>query len=391
MKKTFFLLAIIAFFSITLSAQTIVGGAGNCAVNGNPNSVLNLKTINQKYDCAFVIDTITGDQWVYKVSLLEGSRWENRTQIVKDSQNQQWRLGGNVLTGNTVLGTNSDHDLIFVRNGVRSGLLNNTLSNTSFGVSALYSNTTGVSNTANGVNSLFNNSSGNSNTASGLQSLYSNTTGGGNTALGVNSLYLNDIGAQNTAIGVSSLFANRSGNNNTSLGFAALANNTTGSNNTAIGYSANVTASSNTIVIGSNVTSSTSNQTVIGNTSTSSVIITGIQNLSTPDSVVTIKGSTLKRTSLADLGLDRIKASNLSVTIPTITGMTVGTPISVTVAGVAIGNQVSVTPITDLFAAGFSLPQVRVTAANTLEFRFYGQTSLANNGITALFSVTIQK
>ena len=91
-------------------------------------------------------------------------------------------------------------------------------SNTSFGDSALKSNTTGASNTAIGYNAM-----------------NTNTTGGGNIAIGVNSLSANDDGVNNTAVGNLSLSKNTSGDTNTALGSSSLRENTTGSYNIAIG------------------------------------------------------------------------------------------------------------------------------------------------------------
>jgi hypothetical protein len=231
MKKIIlFLLLIIPFL---ISAQ-IVGGSGQCKINGSPNSVANLQVLNQSYSCSSAIDTLTGDEWVYNVSLAQGSRWENKTLMLSN----KWKLGGNTLTANTVFGTNSDHDLVFIRNGVRAGLVNSSLANTSFGVSALQSNTTGYNNTANGLNALYYNTTGNSNTANGLNALYYNTTGNYNTAFGLSALQSNTTGYYNTANGVSALQSNTTGYNNTANGLSALQSNTTGNSNTANGVSA---------------------------------------------------------------------------------------------------------------------------------------------------------
>jgi hypothetical protein len=171
---------------------------------------------------------------------------------MKDSLNQKWRLGGNVLTTNTVFGTNSDHELIFVRNGIRAGLINSSLVNTSFGLSSLQSNTTGSNNTANGVNALYFNTTGYNNTASGASTLKSNTTGYNNTASGLNALFFNTTGYNNTASGLSALFYSTTGYNNTASGVNALFFNTTGNNNTASGLNALLygkTGSNNTVLL----------------------------------------------------------------------------------------------------------------------------------------------
>jgi hypothetical protein len=106
-------------------------------------------------------------------------------------------------------------------------------SNTSLGLGALVSNTTGTNNTAVGLNALFTNSTGSNNTATGVDSLVFNITGSNNTAAGVNGLFSNTTGGNNTATGLSALFSNTTGVNNTASGVPALVFNTTGFNNTA--------------------------------------------------------------------------------------------------------------------------------------------------------------
>ena len=147
--------------------------------------------------------------------------------------------------------------------------------NAAIGVEALYSNTTGVANTANGSNALYSNTSGVFNTATGQAALGANTTGGGNTANGANALYSNTIGAGNSATGNSALSANTTGNSNTANGEGALYSNKTGNNNTANGASAlfsNTTGSSNTAngyyagykIANNNLNKTSSNSVYIG-------------------------------------------------------------------------------------------------------------------------------
>jgi hypothetical protein len=105
--------------------------------------------------------------------------------------------------------------------------------NTSFGLSALRSNTVGDNNTAIGTNVLYTNSIGTSNTGVGSNALYANT------------------GTGNTAIGTSSLASNIGGNLNTSLGVNANTGNTIGNNTVAIGaYASNSGNEGNSVLIG---------------------------------------------------------------------------------------------------------------------------------------------
>src|SRR5262245_20472538 len=66
--------------------------------------------------------------------------------------------------------------------------------NTSLGINALGTNTTGNFNTAIGLNALFSNSTGSQNTATGVNALLSNTTGSFNTANGLQALLSNSNG-----------------------------------------------------------------------------------------------------------------------------------------------------------------------------------------------------
>jgi hypothetical protein len=124
--------------------------------------------------------------------------------------------------------------------------------NTSLGMGALRSNTTGTENTASGVNALGSDATGSLNTASGVNALGSNTTG-----------------SYNTASGRYALFSNTTGDGNTASGGGALRNNTIGNNNTAIGVLANVSAGNlnNATAIGAGATVNASNKIRLGDAS----------------------------------------------------------------------------------------------------------------------------
>jgi trimeric autotransporter adhesin len=119
-----------------------------------------------------------------------------------------------------------------------SGLALAQTGNTSYGVRALISNTTGNNNSAFGEMALTNNTTGNYNTAIGNRSLLTNTTGSFNVAVGFDAAFSNTSGIENTAIGRSALYKNTIGNYNSALGTYALLANTTGSLNSANGHSA---------------------------------------------------------------------------------------------------------------------------------------------------------
>jgi hypothetical protein len=108
-----------------------------------------------------------------------------------------WNLTGSAGTtaGTNFIGTTDDVDVVFKRNGVQSGLLNNALANTSFGVLALNPGTTGINNTALGYQALKHNTTGSYNIGTGLYALSSNTTGGTNVATGAGALFSNVAGS----------------------------------------------------------------------------------------------------------------------------------------------------------------------------------------------------
>jgi hypothetical protein len=109
--------------------------------------------------------------------------------------------------------------------------------NTAVGSGAL-SHSVGTNiNTAVGYNALGLTTTGADNTATGTLALYSNTTGSRNVATGSNALGSNQTGIDNTATGTNALAAN-TGDYNTATGYQALESNTTGTNNSAHGLDA---------------------------------------------------------------------------------------------------------------------------------------------------------
>lgn len=169
----------------------------------------------------------------------------------KSSGNVGWSLSGNSGTNpaSNFIGTTDDKDLVLKRNNLVAGKI--SLSNISFGLSSLASNTTGYGNTAIGNYTLLSNTTGFGNTTLGDTSLANTTTGSNNTASGIFALNGNTTGSRNTAIGASSLISNTTANNNTAVGNETLKANTTGSSNTALGASSlftNTNGSNNTAI-----------------------------------------------------------------------------------------------------------------------------------------------
>jgi hypothetical protein len=116
-----------------------------------------------------------------------------------------------------------------------------------------------------------------SNVSFGISSLGSNTTGSSNTAVGYLSLALNTTGLQNTAFGNTALYANTTGVYNTAIGFNSgryiadgITTNINGGTSVFLGYNTKALANSQTnqVVIGHNAIGLGSNTAVLGNTST---------------------------------------------------------------------------------------------------------------------------
>jgi trimeric autotransporter adhesin len=172
----------------------------------------------------------------------------------------QTGFGGNTAVGVTALFSNS------------SGVYN-----TATGLQALYNTTSGYYNTATGTNALFFNTTGHNNTATGVSALNSNTTGFENTATGTNALFYNTTGSINVAVGRDALVNNTAGSYNVALGNLAGHSNTTGNFNTFLGFGANSTtgALSYATAIGAQSTVATNNTIALGRNSTADQVVIG--------------------------------------------------------------------------------------------------------------------
>ena len=144
-------------------------------------------------------------------------------------------------------------------------------SNTAFGTSALFANTTGAFNVAIGTSALAANN-GDQNVAIGRLALSANTSGTLNVAIGEQALATNSTSSYNTAVGRGALLSQTTATSNTAIGynagfaqtsglglnvfagFQAGANNATGNNCIYIGdrVSASSTSVGTEIVIGTN-------------------------------------------------------------------------------------------------------------------------------------------
>ncbi|MBL0012789.1 MAG: hypothetical protein IPP30_03270 [Flavobacterium sp.] len=179
-----------------------------------------------------------------------------------------WQTTGNSGTtpASNFIGTTDNQDIVFKRNGIRSGYIgdptydgsfNYTNGNTVFGANSLLNPTInfasqfGVRNAAFGANVLTANTTGQRNTGMGDLALFSNTTGSENIAIGSGAMFSNTTSNFNVAIGRQAMTSYNApflaNTGNTAIGFCALRNSITGTNNVAVGYDAlrNITGNGN--------------------------------------------------------------------------------------------------------------------------------------------------
>ena len=121
-----------------------------------------------------------------------------------------------------------------------------------------------------------------SNTTIGLSALFSNTIGNENTAVGFNSLRLNSIGYKNSAFGTAALENTTTGFSNTAIGYAALYNNTEGSFNVGIGQNTllGVTTQFGCVALGVNADVTGNLQVQLGDAATTTYAYGAVQDRS---------------------------------------------------------------------------------------------------------------
>jgi len=121
-----------------------------------------------------------------------------------------------------------------------------------------------------------------SNTTIGLSSLFSNTSGNENIAIGLNSMRFNSTGYKNTALGVATLENTTTGFSNTAIGYAALYNNTEGSFNVGVGQNTllGVTTQYGCVALGVNADVTGNLQVQLGDSATTTYAYGAVQNRS---------------------------------------------------------------------------------------------------------------
>ncbi len=228
----------------------------------------------------------------------DGVRWVRFAYNPSGISTVAWNILGNAGTNSATnfIGTTDNQDLVFKRNNIQAGLLDDASDLTAFGVGALATPSLGANNTAIGRNAMRVNTTGYNGVAVGHGALFTNTTGSYNTALGGRALYSNTTGLRNVAVGYDVLY-NTTGDNNVAVGYASGATNNTGSNNVFIGFNSNPSANSftNAIAIGANAIVGQSNALVLGGSGSFSVnvgigITTPLNRLHVADNSTTFSG-----------------------------------------------------------------------------------------------------
>lgn len=145
-----------------------------------------------------------------------------------------WKIIGNAGTNKFVnfLGTTDNVDLIFRRNNIIAGIINN--SNTVLGTGSYNNTAIGANNTIIGTTSAPICTSASQNIIVGSSSLSVNITGSNNIVLGYNSL-TSSTSSANIAIGTQVLPSNTTGIGNIGIGQGSLLAVTTGSYNIKLG------------------------------------------------------------------------------------------------------------------------------------------------------------
>lgn len=216
----------VAYLGLVARWVNVSGDAPTVFKVGNTNNALTMRDVVNTRTLDLTMPTLTGN-WVQTFPNKTGT-FAMLSDIADSSG--FWRTTGNAGTvaGANFLGTTDAADLMFKRNSVKSGLINLSNLETSFGYQALLNNA-GSYNTAFGTQAASLNTSGLANTAVGAQSLYSNISGINNTIIGATAGYF-ITGGSNTGIGTGSLGATTSGSGNVGIGAYGGAYGTTQSN-----------------------------------------------------------------------------------------------------------------------------------------------------------------
>ena len=200
-------------------------------------------------------------------------------------------IGRQAVTGfnNSIVIGNTSHTRAQIFGNFFSHGVGNVATNQIIGLGSALS-VSGANNSTYGVSAALSLTSGFENEAIGWQSLYFNTTGYRNTAIGNSALQANVSGYHNVSVGYASGVAT-TGFENSYFGRGSGGSITTGTNNTFVGNLAGSNASQlvsaiNSMALGNGAFTTASNQVVIGNTDVTSTVLRGAV---TTDSTLTCR------------------------------------------------------------------------------------------------------
>ena len=189
-------------------------------------------------------------------------------------------IGRQAITpvSNSIVIGNSSHTIAQIFGTLHCHGAQNIATNQCIGYQSAPS-ASGGTNSTYGVSAAFSLTTGFENEAFGWQSLYSNTTGFRNVAIGNSALQSLVSGYQNTSVGRASGLLT-TGIENSYFGNSAGASITTGTSNTFVGNLAGSNASQlvsavNSTAIGNGAFTTASNQVVIGNSDVASTVLRG--------------------------------------------------------------------------------------------------------------------
>jgi len=188
--------------SSLVKSQSIVGGAGVCAVNANPNSISSMDTRDPKDECLRAINHNTGQTWRYDNSQIIGNRWINE-------------IDGNGMYGGS--GTVPSSTVITLTDKLEiDGALNiaDSSDNTFLGENTGDLTTSAQNNISVGFDSGKSLTSGSNNTFFGYEAGRNINSGGDNIMLGNGAGKINTVGSNNIFIGNNSSFNGATSNSN---------------------------------------------------------------------------------------------------------------------------------------------------------------------------------
>jgi hypothetical protein len=228
------------------SAITLATVNSNAGSFGSASSIPAI-TVNAKGQVTAVSTNSIGNELIAIQALSDTPGFLKKTGngIYSIDINSYLSLAGGTITGDLIstsatASTSTTTGALRVASlGVTGAIFAGTVSANSYDLIPIGRGGGGVSsNTSTGVNALLSNTTGGFSSAFGVRALQSNTTGEYSSAFGANALLNNTTGSGLSAFGAGALHANTTGGSLSAFGAGALHANTTGWNSSAFGDNA---------------------------------------------------------------------------------------------------------------------------------------------------------